>query len=146
MYTLFWYAIVGAMVFAASTLVLMYGYWTGNRFEDILRITLAGAIIGLLIGAILGFIDRSFRRVLKNRQNVVIYRPSPCSWCRGTGKKHFLIFSFKCETCSGRGSILVAEKSRACAWCAGSGKGFLPIFRCPVCGGSGWAHSGADEA
>jgi DnaJ-class molecular chaperone len=71
-------------------------------------------------------------------QPTINYAPETCAWCKGSGR--FGEGNFKCPTCDGKGSLLVAQPSRKCAWCQGTGRVGEYQDRCPTCNGSGWVH------
>jgi RecJ-like exonuclease len=132
-------------VFFGTIIGFACGYLLGN----INLYGIIGPFVGLIGGIALGVylyhaLYELSDKILKNRRSIVAYQPVRCAWCKGTGKKFFLlIFKFKCSACGGRGSVLAAEKSRKCGWCNGTGKRFMR--RCPVCDGTGWAHSSIDD-
>ena len=88
-----------------------------------------------------------------SRRNNIAYEPEDCGFCNGSG----IYLLEYCPVCSGQGSVLVAQPSQCCARCRGTGRihAIVNIFaflseqhidpRCPVCGGSGYAHSIIDD-
>jgi DnaJ-class molecular chaperone len=60
-----------------------------------------------------------------------------CAFCRGSGTDPFNLLSQHscCESCHGRGSVLVPRPHVRCTYCNGGGSD--KTFRCPVCRGAG---------
>jgi DnaJ-class molecular chaperone len=61
----------------------------------------------------------------------------PCAFCRARGTDPFNLLSehSRCESCHGRGTVLVARPHARCTLCSGSGGD--KTFRCPACRGAG---------
>jgi DnaJ-class molecular chaperone len=61
----------------------------------------------------------------------------PCAFCGGKGTDPFNQLSEKsrCESCHGRGVVLVPRHHVRCGYCNGAGS--YKTYRCPTCGGTG---------
>jgi len=75
------------------------------------------------------------------------YSPEGCAWCHGSGddpKSSVFGPPNVCPVCSGQGSIVVVQPAMRCSRCRGTGRDTSAVYDlkvCPVCGGSGWAHT-----
>lgn len=62
-----------------------------------------------------------------------------CAFCNGDGVDPFGIMSplSSCQTCSGKGMVVVHGNTVSCPYCAATGKDPHHRLTCPVCWGKG---------